>query len=163
MPPRKPPEPRVPSARRSKAPVVGDVVEVPLDGERGYARVLRDPLMAFYALRSAAPLACEDVVKAPVAFTVWVMGSALKSGRWRVVGNVPLTPDEDVAPWFFKQDAISGKLSLYRAGTARPATREECEGLERAAVWSAEHVESRLRDHLARRPNAWVESLRLKG
>ena len=159
----KAPNANKPRARRAKAPLVGDVIELPLDGAWGYARVLRDPLMAFYALRAEAPLAWEDVVKAPVAFTVWVMHSAVKSGRWRVVGNVPLTPTEDVAPWFFKQDAISGKLSLYRAGAERPATREECEGLERAAVWSAEHVESRLSDHLAQRPNKWAESLRLKG
>ncbi|MEI7895193.1 MAG: hypothetical protein WCI05_19005, partial [Myxococcales bacterium] len=59
--------------------------------------------------------------------------------------------------------AISGNLSLYRAGTERPATREACVGLERAAVWSAEHVESRLSDQLAQRPNKWAEQAHLKG
>jgi hypothetical protein len=29
-------------------------------------------------------------------------------------------------------------------------------------VWAAEHVEDRLRDHYAGRPNQWVESLRIE-
>ncbi len=147
---------------RGRAPSLGDVIEIPLDEGTGYARILPDPLMAFYDVRATAPLDCAAVVAHPIAFKIWVMHSAISSGRWRIVGNLPLGPELDVAPWFFKQDALSKKLSLYRDGAGRPATLEECQGLERAAVWSAEHVESRLSDHLAGRPNKFVESLRLK-
>ena len=54
------------------------------------------------------------------------------------------------------------ELSLYIAGEVRPATREQCLGLERAAVWEPENIESRLADHYAGRPNAWADSLRLQ-
>ena len=58
---------------------------------------------------------------------------------------------------FFKQDALSGVLLVYSVGamgsTERPARPEEAAGLERAAVWSAEHVEDRLRDHFDGVPN----------
>lgn len=42
------------------------------------------------------------------------------------------------------------------------ATRAQCAGLERSAVWDAEHVEDRLRDRRAGRLNKWAESLALK-
>jgi hypothetical protein len=65
-------------------------------------------------------------------------------------------------PWFFKEDPISHALSRYRGGGGDevPASAEQCEGLECAAVWEAEHVVERLSDHFAGRPNAWVESMK---
>jgi len=77
-----------------------------------------------------------------------------------------LSPESRTEPFFYKQDAITGRLALYHSTFAstnweRPASREECAGLEAAAVWEPEHVEDRLRDHFAGRPNKWVESLRI--
>jgi hypothetical protein len=66
---------------------------------------------------------------------------------------------------FFKQDPISGELSIYweewRDGSwhEEPATLDECAELERAAVWDPVHVEGRLRDHFAGTPNTWAASL----
>jgi hypothetical protein len=116
--------------------------------------------MAFYLFRSREQIAYLEVVTSPLAFKIWVMDSAVKSGRWEVVGNVPLEPEEQISPWFFKQDRHSKKLSLYRQSEETPADFAMCEGLERAAVWSAEHVESRLEDHIMGRSNKWVELLR---
>ena len=144
-------------------PEVGDLFEIPLSsGLHGYGRVLRNPLMAFYAIGSKSSLYADDVLNAPIAFKIWVMNSALSSGRWRVVANLPLEPDHEVSPWFFKQDPVSKKLSIYREGDEKPALPEECANLERAAVWSAEHAEDRLDDHLANRRNKWVEALKLR-
>jgi hypothetical protein len=76
---------------------------------------------------------------------------------------VPLPAELEVEPLFFKHDNISGEVSMTPGGgVERPATREECFGLERAAVWDPEHVVSRLDDHFAGRPNAWVDLMRLK-
>jgi len=58
--------------------------------------------------------------------------------------------------------SIQSAFQIYLAGHIRQASRAECEGLERCAVWEPEHVEDRLRDHFAGKPNVWVESLRLK-
>lgn len=151
--------------RRNKAkePEIGSIVEIPLpSGRRGYARVLKSPLMAFYSVQSEGSLSPREILRQPVAFKVWVMTSAVTSGRWSVIGHAPLETELESTPTFFKQDAISKTLSLCQGGIERPATKEECEGLERAAVWSAQHIESRLEDHLAGRTNKWLDAMKLK-
>lgn len=99
--------------------------------------------------------------RSDLLFRLWVHKSAYTSGRW------PKTDKGDVSPELsrpidrFKQDLISGKLSIYGDHGDTPAKLEECLQLERAAVWDPEHVESRLEDHLAGRTNKWVESLKI--
>lgn len=89
------------------------------------------------------------------------MRKALTSGRWPRIGRVAVPEELSTPPWFFKQDPISRVLSLTKDGGAEiPATLQSISGLECAAVWSANHVEDRLRDHFDGRPNQWVESLR---
>jgi hypothetical protein len=142
---------------------VGDVVSVPLrDGKLGYGRVLHDPLIAFYRLRSSKILPVREVVTKDILFIIFVMNYAITDGIWPVAGHVPLRPELQVEPLFFKKDPISGKLTIYRDRTGEefPATREQCRDLECAAVWEPEHVVDRLEDHFAGRPNHWVESLR---
>lgn len=149
-------------AKFKEAPI-GSVVEISLEnGSKCYARVLSKPLMAFYSFRSDSSLDVPQIIEQAIAFKIWVMNSAVTSGRWRVIGYAPLEQEHEVSPWFFKQDAISKALSIYQNGIERPASREECEGLECAAVWSAEHVESRLEDHFAGKANKWVEALKIK-
>ena len=148
---------------RPKKPKEGDIVEVPLsDGQSAYGRVLKSPLVAFYAIQAKAPLPVDQIVAAPVAFKVYVVHSAVKSGRWKIVGHAPLEDVLQKSPSFYKVDSITKQLSLYHHGQTVPATVEQCEGLECAAVWSAEHVESRLTDFFAGRPNKWVEALSIK-
>ncbi len=142
---------------------VGDIVEIcPGDDWRSYARVLREPLLAFYDLKSKKGVAIEEVVEKPILWRLMVMNYAVTSGRWRVIGNRPLEKDFELEPTFFKVDPISKQVSLYRNAEEWPATREECHGLERAAVWDPEHVEERLLDHFAGRSNRWVKEMSLE-
>lgn len=128
-----------------------------------YARLLRSPILAFYDSISTVDIPIESIITRPVLFKIAVMRKAITSGRWSQIGVVPLDASLLVPPTFFRQDGLNpNKLFLHTAGIERPATREECVHLERAAVWEAEHVEERLRDYYAGRPNRWVESLRLK-
>ena len=53
-------------------------------------------------------------------------------------------------------------LKIYENGNVRAATRAECEGLEREAVWDPEHIEDRLSDYFSGKPNKWVDSLKLR-
>lgn len=144
------------------------MVEIPLgEGRRGFARDLGLEV-EFYDCQATEG---EDVDVAglegtSVAFRVWVMDSAFKpSSTWRSIGKLPLRADESPDSRFAKQDPLTGALSIYwkdsAAGTwhEEPATPEECAGLEVAAVWSAEHVEDRLRDHFAGRPDKWSSSM----
>ncbi|WP_373276479.1 Imm26 family immunity protein [Sphingomonas kyungheensis] len=145
----------------------GDLLKIDLGGgHQSYAQVAAGPLMIFFERASADDLAPEDVSRLPVLFRLWVANHAVTHGRWPVIGRVPLNPESRVEPFFYKQDVMTGRLSLYHSTFAAPnweraATYAECAGLEAAAVWEPEHVEDRLRDHFAGRPNKWVESLRI--
>ncbi len=148
---------------RPKKPQEGDVLEIPLpEGQIAYGRVLKSPLVAFYAVRTKVPLTIEQALASPVAFKVWAILSAVKSGRWRIVGHAPLEDALKTTPTFYKVDSITKALGLYHAGKTEPATVEQCADLECAAVWSAQHLEDRLADFFADRPNKWVESLSIK-
>lgn len=154
--------------RRKVRRVVGDVVAIPIgDGaRRGFGMVLQEPLIAFFDCSSKVgeEPSIERIVRTPVAFRVCVMNRPIEDGTWPVIGRVETVPAELlVEPWFFKQDPISGLITMTRTGEEEvPAEAEQIESLERAAVWSPEHISDRLQDHFAGRPNKWVESLRLK-
>jgi hypothetical protein len=127
---------------------------------------LEEPLFAFfdYCVDAVAVPTINEITSKPILFRIWIMNHAVTRGRWSVIGHAPV-PDKLLdSPWFFKEDPISGKLSLTQlgAGDEIPATLAQCKALECAAVWDPEHVEDRLRDHFAGRPNKWVESLRVR-
>ncbi|MBP7282109.1 MAG: hypothetical protein KBA66_11060 [Leptospiraceae bacterium] len=42
-------------------------------------------------------------------------------------------------------------------GIRRPATKEECKGLERLAVWTPEGIKKRLNDYYAGRNNYYLQ------
>ena len=143
----------------------GDILRIDLgDGRHSYAQVAPEPVVVFFHGTCTADLPPESVARLPVLFRLWVMNHAVTRGRWPVVGRHSLAAENAVEPFFFKQDAISGRLSLYHSSFAdtnyeRPASLADCQGLECAAVWEPEHVEDRLRDHFAGLPNRWAESL----
>jgi len=143
----------------------GDIVAIDLgDDTLAFGRVLEEPLLAFYDLRMPTTETpdLQEIVTRPILWRLWVMNHAVTRGRWKVLGSIPLEEPLKREPTFFKQDPISGAVTLYRSQTEYPSSAEECEQLERAAVWEPEHVEDRLRDHFDGRPNKWVESLRVK-
>lgn len=140
---------------------LGDMVQVKLeDGSFSYGRILEEPLMAFYDWNSMDKVSLEEIISKPVIFKIWVMNSAVESGRWEVLGNAPLDRALEEIPRFFKQSPLNKKFSIYYQGVETPSTKDKCEELERAAVWDPEHVEDRLRDYYAGVSNQWVESLK---
>ena len=143
-------------AKRQKR-LVGDVVEIPLsDGFKAYAITLDDATYAFYDLRVKERPELQEIISCPILFRVAAMSSAVKRGRWIVIGHSKLTPELQVLPPKFIQDPIKkDQFRIYENGEIRPATREECVGLLRASVWSPEHVEERIDDHFAGRINKW--------
>ena len=143
---------------------VGDIVRINLGDEfHTYARVLEEALFAFYDCRVREVVPVEQIISSPILFQIPVMNYAVKRGIWMVVGNVPLDNVLINPPPRFIQDALKKDVyKIYSKGKAYPATREECIGLEREAVWDPAHVEDRLKDHYAGRKNKWVESLKIK-
>lgn len=145
----------------------GDLLNIDLgDGRHSYAQVAAEPLIVFFDGAHVDDLSPEEVGRLPVLFRLWVANHAVTRRRWPVIGRFPLAPENREEPFFFKQDAMTGRLALYHSSFAatnweRAADVTECAGLECAAVWEPEHVEDRLRDHYAGLPNRWVESLRI--
>jgi hypothetical protein len=163
-------EVQVAKSRRRREP--GRVVRIPLgDGRCAHARQLVGGVVAFFdhVVDCADVVDIREVVTWPLAFEVSVMDLAFRaSSGWDLLDVVPLS-DAELARTYrsFKQDALNGALSIYwrRADDSwgeDPATREECEGLERMAIWDAHHVEDRLRAHFDGRTDRWTESLRLR-
>jgi hypothetical protein len=143
---------------------VGAVLAVPLgDGTNCYALTLPEADFAFFELRSADVQNPEALFSKAMLFRVAVHRSAWSTGRWPKVFTVEV-PSTLLAPQpKFMQNAIQrDQFQIYLGGSIRSASRAECEGLERCAVWEPEHVEDRLRDYYAGIPNKWVESLRLR-
>ncbi len=141
----------------------GHVVTVPLGTRhRGYAQMLVAPEYAFFEIRTTEKLEPERVITHPILFRLWVMNHAYTKGRWVKIGSAPVSSALQKPVARFRQDAFTGELVAVINGVERRATRKRCETLECAAVWDPEHVEDRLRDHFAGRPNKWVASLRVK-
>ena len=142
----------------------GDIVRIDIgNGKHFHAVALTHPLFAFLEGVFEGEEPVRDVRDRAVLFKLWVMDSAVKSGRWPVVGKADLTVVSALdGALFFKQDKISGKLSVYDAVTnaESPLRFEEADRLECAAVWGAEHIEDRLRDYVNGIPNKWWESMR---
>jgi hypothetical protein len=149
---------------KSQRRTVGAVLRVPLSPEQAcFAVTLPEVDFAFFG-----PLAAEDAGSArlfehPMLFRVAVHKAAWCTGRWSRIGKVAVPPEVLApAPKFIQDPSNPRKFELYFDGQIKVATRTECEGLERAAVWDPDHVEQRLRDQLAGVPNVWVEQLRIK-
>ena len=147
-----------------RIPREGSLLRISLgDGTCSYVRVLPKSQVAVYAHRdSGTGDAYSLAYDSKILWTLTVMKSALKSGRWTVVDYRPLEPELLAPVCYFIKDRISGRFSVYRSsdGSTRESDFEECNGLEAAAVWEAEHVEDRLRDHFSGRPNVWAEQLK---
>ena len=143
----------------------GNVLAIPLaDGEHGYGFELPHGIVAVVDFKGKSDLSAEEVLQLSPLFKVYVMDSAIKSGRWPVIGHVTL-PDASLRPMkFFRQDQLHPeRVSIALSdGTEIPSDMKGVEGLEKSAVWSAVHVENRIIDHFAGRPNISVKSLELR-
>jgi hypothetical protein len=85
------------------------------------------------------------------------MNHAIKTGRWPIVGHIPLEDGLRAPPQFIQDPLNLNSFSIYENGEIRPATRSEIIGLERVVAWEPANVEDRLRDHYAGRKNKCLE------
>lgn len=142
----------------------GAVVTVPLgDGLHTYAQMLDEPEYAFFDCRTRDDLSATVAASRPVLFRLWVTASAHTRGRWPKIGTAPVAGALQSPVLRFNQDPLRPQdiRLTYDGFTGRLGSVAECEGLERAAVWSPEHVEDRLRSHYAGVVCQWTSSLRL--
>jgi len=145
---------------------LGAIVRIDLgDGYFSFVRILDKSNFAFYDLKTkdSSP-DIKFIISKPILFIIAVYDEAVTSGRWEKVGKSPLEQSLTNLPSKFIQDSHTGSIEIYNSNTGeiKPSNRKEVEGLECAAVWAAEHVESRLRDHYDGKDNVWVNQLKLK-
>jgi len=129
------------------------------NGGAAFALALDFPEFAFFNCFNP-DATIQEILKSGVLWRLWVMKHVLKEPSWQpmaVVTDIPKNLQQ--ATPRFKKDQISGQYTVYIDGVESPATKEQCIGLESAAVWSALHLQDRLQDHVAGMPNRWVESL----
>lgn len=139
----------------------GNVYSVPLeDGRYSYAQALESPEFAFFDVATDTELTAEEATTYPLMFRIWVHKSSLKT--WNKLGKAPISEPLSKQVPRFKQNALNGKLSIYINGQETPASLEEVQGLECAAVWEGSHIFSRISDHLAGQENIWVASMQPK-
>ena len=154
-----------PKSKRAQSPVEGDFFRIDLgEGLLAHGRILKSPICAFYDAIGDRALDSAELVKKPILFKICVMKDAFKTLPWKIIGHAELEALLQRRVWFSKMDSISGELTLYSSWQGKtdekPATVSQCQKHERAAVWSACHVESRLRDHYAGVPNRTVENFK---
>jgi Immunity protein 26 len=130
--------------RRTKPPV-GTVLQIALpNGYYAYGRVLRDASIAIYDALTSEPQH-PPIGSRAYRFVVGVYDDVLRSDDVAIVGRDPgLSEADDWPPPYCVRDPISGATKIYHHGSMRPATAEECNDLEPAAVWDLPHIIDRL-------------------
>jgi Immunity protein 26 len=137
---------------------VGAIVKIPLeDGFHTYARILKVKC-AFYDARTKEELSIEEIIQKPILFFATVYDSAITKGYWEKIGKkLPLEEHLLITPPTYRQNVLNPvQFTIDYNKTSRPATKEECIGLESAAIWEYKGMERRLNDHYAGRYNEHV-------
>lgn len=146
----------------------GSILEIHIESEfYVYAQILTKGLgYAFFDFKSKEKLIDFTILlESNVLFIIMVYNDIVSKGTWVKVGKLPIRKDLLDQPMKFIQDIHKpDSFELYNPNTGEitKATREQCEELECAAVWEANHVEDRIRDHYLGVPNIWVEQLKMK-
>jgi hypothetical protein len=140
---------------------VGAVVKIPFDGKWfTYGQILNDAEVVIFDARTDFELSTDEITNRPIICRVAVSYHAITKGRWLKVGKCPIGEElKKPIPKYIQDILQPDRFEIYFDGIIRPSTREECIGLERAAVWEPEHVEERIRDHYSGKQNRWVDIL----
>ncbi len=145
--------------------LLGDIVEISLmEGKFAYAQVGPSPLFIFFDGIYENRPSLDVILSREILFKLWVYSDALKGTRWKKVYSAELSSQNKNTPPMRKQDKVSGRLYIHHedyrdTNYETPATLSEVRGMEVAAVWEMDHVESRIKDHYLGRPNKWIASM----
>jgi Immunity protein 26 len=139
---------------------IGSILEIHVDKKYYvYSQILEHASYAFFDFKSNQKLTDFSVLEgAKVLFIVAVYDYVVNQGKWLKVGKLPLRESFKNKPLKFihwPHDKVKWGIYDPNTGEIRNSTKEDCKGLEVAAVYEAEHVEERLSDHYAGRPNRY--------
>lgn len=124
---------------------LGNVYAIPLpDGKYAYGRQYKDAIIAISMFIS------DELITNPnfseINFFVGVYKDVLTCGKWPLICNYPFEEDENTwGPPMYIQDSVNpDNYEIYYKGEIRKASKEECIGLERCAVWDSNHIIDRI-------------------
>lgn len=141
---------------------VGSILEIYIEKEYYiYAQILGKAGYAFFDYKVKDKLKDYNILlNKPILFITSVYNDVITQGHWLKVGNIEIRKDLQEQPMQFIQDTLHpDKFELYNpnTGESNPATKDQIKGLERAAVWEAEHIIDRIRDHYNGVPCIWLK------
>jgi len=142
---------------------VGDFVKVIFDDNlHTYARIINRGFLAFYDFKTNKEADINEIVSKPILFKIVVTSDAVETGRWTVIGNMPLEANlKEVPMTYVEEIGYPGTYTIFHELDSRRATKEECKNLEYATIWTPDFVEERLRDYYSGRPNIVLERHKL--
>ncbi|KAB1110456.1 hypothetical protein [Micromonospora aurantiaca (nom. illeg.)] len=144
--------------------VPGSVFRVPAGPDNfAYGVMLSHfPYVAFFDKRTG--FGEGGVPSIPPMFVLVVAKPAYSKGQWgQPVRIIPAESLPPVPRFFWQSPTNKNDCKIVEPIKRRvPASPHDCVGLEAEAVWSASHIESRIIDAYAGRPNIFAESLRVK-
>jgi hypothetical protein len=139
----------------------GDVYAVALKGGGfAFGVVCEGNDFAFFDHRADTPVAPENLLNCALVFRVPVAKDAPKMGKWMHVGKIPLYGEYAKPGKYLHKPIGSEQCFIYSAGNEVPARFEEAKDLEVLSTWFSFHIEERLEDFFAGRPNAYVDAIR---
>ncbi|WP_268849230.1 Imm26 family immunity protein [Flavobacterium aestivum] len=141
---------------------VGSILEINIDDKYyAYAQILDKGGYAFFDYKSEKHLIDLSILQEkPILFIVGVYEDVVKKGHWLKVGKLDIRQELEIQPMQFIQDAQHpDRFEFYNPNTGdiTPTTKDKVKGLERAAVWDANHVEDRIRSHYEGTTSIWLK------
>lgn len=143
----------------------GSIIEIHVRHEYyTYAQALKKGFIAIFDAKYSTPIHSMNSLNAcNVLFIINAsISDMINKGEWSIRGKLPINPQLQNLPFQFIQDAINpNKFLLYNCETGETflAKREECEGLERCAIWYGNHIEDRIYSHYNNTKCEWVTSI----
>jgi hypothetical protein len=139
----------------------GEFVAIPLDGEFGFLRIARKTRFGLYDFKASAIPPLEEIERHRILCVLGGSPEAMASGRWRIIGQKPLEPELLMPVKYFRHPKGTTYLDIYEEGEFKPYAGEDLTKMECAASWEPRHIEERLRNHFADRPDPATESAKV--
>lgn len=141
---------------------IGQLFQIPLSSNRfGYCQMVSEGFhMFFECFDDGNNPDIEKILNSKALFCIGVSSYIFKDGVWSLLGCFNVKKDykrQDL----FSYDRLKKTYIIWRVvdGILQkiPSTPEEIQNLECFASSDERHVIERLEDHLAGRPNYWIE------
>ena len=141
---------------------VGAVVEIPINNGEYYCygQLIGYGECAIFDFRTTEPLTDLSTLEDKrTLFRVAVYRDVIGSGVWLKVGKLPLRDEFKQFPDQYIFHGWNQRFFLYKVETGEiiAASKDECRGLERCAVWDSNHVEDRIIAHYNNEPCVWLK------